>query len=279
MRTQKQRPVTETPGAIEDGVVRDGSASTKTSEQTLALISDAELTARYGVVTIDAFGLDITRPLAWDECKVVGFTLGRKCFALARKYRGYQLAIGDLGHHVFCRYGEGKAMAAELCPDYSPGTVKNWRSIAGRVEKSRRRDVCLTILAIVAPLEPAEQDYWQDIAFTEKLTTRELEQKIAEEKIKRARERELTEEERLWRNDECARSDLYELEDAMQVLCAKSANTEPDALKRLLSAPGNALLRRSFCRVLNETDTAVRSLRELAEPKSKMIREDKREAA
>src|SRR5262245_53135110 len=115
-------------GAVEVGTREP--ASTKTSERALPLISEAEL-ARYGV-TVDAFGLNISRELTFDDCKAVGCALGRK-------QRGYQWGIGDLWHYSCSRYGEGKAMAIEF--GIPPDTAKNYGYVSGNVEKSRRRDL------------------------------------------------------------------------------------------------------------------------------------------
>lgn len=271
--SSRKRPGDGMPGAVERVVVRDDFPSTRLSEQTLPASSEVAFTTLYGV-TISPTGLLCSRELTFEEWEALGCTL-------EQRLNFYDWAVSDwwcLGSH---RYGERAVAAAKGIFGYEFGTLMKKGSVARRVETLRRSKVLsFTHHEKVASLAPADQVRWLDTAVREKLTTRQLEQKIEEEKIKRERERVLTDEERAWHNDECARSDLYELEDAMQILCAKSANTEPDELKRLLFAPGNALLRRSFCGLLNETDTAVRSLRELAEPKSNAIRDnDEREAA
>lgn len=201
------------PGAIEDGVVRDGSASKTHSELTRALISEAELTARYGVtVTATGLALVFSRKLTIPELELLGPTIWQ-----SKEERVWWL--GDLWCHDEFHYGERKAMAIAKGIPYAFGTLIKYGYVARHVAPLLRSKVLKWSHHYeVAQLEPDKQKYWLDLAVREKLSVRELRLKIAEDDHDRAMASIHSDDEhRLWKNERSLRTYLQRLENAGRI--------------------------------------------------------------
>jgi hypothetical protein len=82
--------------------------------------------------------------------------------------------IADWGLEGEKRFGEEfPQLAAALRRDER--TILNWMYVAQRVPRSRRREsLSFTHHTLVAPLEPADQDAWLDLAESEGWSSRDL---------------------------------------------------------------------------------------------------------
>ena len=116
-------------------------------------------------------GLFVLREPTWEECKNYG--LGLQIVAKAMP-----LLVGDW-LNIAERYFPKSFTQAVSLTGLNPETLRNWKWITSRVPASRRRDALyLTHYALVAPLEPPEQERWLKVAKEEEWSTRELKEAI-----------------------------------------------------------------------------------------------------
>jgi hypothetical protein len=104
---------------------------------------------------------------------------GRR-FGLAGRASGWW--IGDWLNYGAQRYGEKYSRAARVT-GYDVQTLMNMAYVASRFEISRRREtLSWSHHAEVAPLEPADQERWLEVAAQERLSVRCLRTEIRRER-------------------------------------------------------------------------------------------------
>lgn len=141
-------------------------------------------------VTVSSTALVCPQQLTIDEWRSLGRTL-------RQLEESIQWWLGDWWHYGFHRYGERKTAvtAKTFARGKAFGTLMNYGWVAGKVETSRRREVLsFSHHAVVAPLEPDEQERWLAVAVESKLSVAKLEHKMWEAKIGG----KPTEEEKYW---------------------------------------------------------------------------------
>jgi hypothetical protein len=106
--------------------------------------------------------------------------LGR---TLQQSESSIQWWLGDWWHYGNHRYGERKAtVKAKDIFGYAFSTLMNFGSVAGRVQTSRRReDLAWSHHEVVARLKPEEQEYYLDIAVKNRLSVRDLRDKLKDD--------------------------------------------------------------------------------------------------
>jgi hypothetical protein len=138
-----------------------------------ALLSDL---ASEGALTINSLTLDPTTPYA--QWEALGTMLGRLSASSC-------WLIGDwveFGERV---YGEKYAQAVEET-GLAPQTLMNYASVARRVPPPRRRaSLPYSYHAVVAPLEPDEQDAWLTKAELDGMSRRALQAAVKGEPAER----------------------------------------------------------------------------------------------
>jgi len=116
-------------------------------------------------------GLFVLREPTWEECE--NYLLGLQVVAKAMP-----LLVGDCLNITERYFPESFTQAVSLT-GLNPETLRNWKWITNRVPASRRRDpLYLTHYALVAPLEPPEQERWLKAAEGKEWSTRELKEAI-----------------------------------------------------------------------------------------------------
>lgn len=116
-------------------------------------------------------GLRLSEGLTFAEWTAIGRKLGEMAESTA-------WAIGDWVFYGQWEYGKRYEEALAVTGlDYQ--TLRNYASVAGRFDLSRRRDkLSLQHHATVAALPPKEQDRWLDLAEREKLSLHDLRDRI-----------------------------------------------------------------------------------------------------
>jgi hypothetical protein len=93
---------------------------------------------------------------------------------LGRISRGNQWWLGDWLRYGAAKWGEKYVEAAKIT-GYDVRSLANMASLAGCFEMSRRRDnLTWSHHAVVAALDPDEQDRWLDMAAAERLSVADL---------------------------------------------------------------------------------------------------------
>jgi hypothetical protein len=101
---------------------------------------------------------------------------------LGRLHDTSKWLIADLLLQAEQRFGESAYQIA-AATGRSERTLSNWCWVASRIPPSRRRETLpMTQHALVAPLEPNEQNRWLDRAETESWSSRELKAAIEVER-------------------------------------------------------------------------------------------------
>jgi hypothetical protein len=122
-----------------------------------ALASASVFSAAGVRVTETSLEIDNPEGLAWDEFARVGEFLG----SLGRAYCWW---VGDLLNHGEDIFGEEFAQIEAALP-HTPHTLANYRSVAARIPRTRRRrSLSFSVHAEVAYLPPRERDEWLDKA-------------------------------------------------------------------------------------------------------------------
>lgn len=97
---------------------------------------------------------------------------------LKRLERGVQFWLGDWINYGEREYGEKYVQAIEET-NLSHGTLRNYASVAGRIEMSRRNDnLSFSHFSAVAPLPREEQDEWLERAVQEEMPVAEFRARI-----------------------------------------------------------------------------------------------------
>lgn len=97
---------------------------------------------------------------------------------LGRAHRTLTWVIADAINEGERRYGEKYAQAVELL-NMTPETLMNYASIARKVPRERRRvGVPFSVHALVAPLEPKQQELWLDRTVKHDWTRAELRERL-----------------------------------------------------------------------------------------------------
>ncbi|HEY2283057.1 MAG TPA: hypothetical protein VGH60_05845 [Solirubrobacteraceae bacterium] len=98
-------------------------------------------------------------------------TIGRKLGAISRCSQWW---IGDWVRYGSARWGERYTLAARVT-GYDARTLRNMAWIASCfTSEQRRHDLTWSHHASVAPLDPAEQDYWLTRCAAERLSVTDL---------------------------------------------------------------------------------------------------------
>jgi hypothetical protein len=126
---------------------------------------------------LTATGLDLPPGLRFDQWERVGAALGAVI-------RAMPWAVADWLHYGERTYGETYAQAIEVTRlNYQ--TLANLKSVASRIERSRRREsLSFAHHAEVASLEPAVADAWLARAAEEGWSARELRGLVRQAKSK-----------------------------------------------------------------------------------------------